>query len=73
VLHEWRFRLLILYPAVTPNNDFFGRTGFFDSLNGLYYVILRSHARGGRILAIYRIGKNGSLRRLKRWPMEPGR
>src|SRR5271169_6750591 len=33
VLHQWRIRLLILHPAVAPNNDYSGRTGFFDSLN----------------------------------------
>ena len=33
MLHQWRIRLLILHPAVAPNNDYSGRTRFFDSLN----------------------------------------
>jgi hypothetical protein len=38
-------------------------------LGGLRYVVLRN---GPRVLAVYRIKHNGSLRRMKRWPLGLG-
>ena len=37
-----------------------------ESLDGLDYVVLRSEF--GAIIAVYRVDRQGVLKRLKRWP-----
>jgi hypothetical protein len=40
-----------------------------QQLDGLKYVVL---ANRNRVCAVYRIKNDGSLRRMRRWPMELG-
>lgn len=48
-----------------PAADFPGQGSDVESINGLDYAVLRN---GNGLLAVYRVEKTGTLRRLRRWP-----
>ncbi|MEJ2626915.1 MAG: hypothetical protein P8Z80_21215 [Pseudolabrys sp.] len=68
-LKERAFRAYLATDGISAEqpNDGVSAAGL---LNGLDYVVLASSTR---TVAVYRVGRTGKLRRLKRWPLALGR